>query len=225
VLQIHFTALNNVAEYEALIHGLKPTMEIGIQRILYFGDFDLVVHQVSRDWDTKDANMAFYRFYVQQLCGFFEGYEFHHIPRVNNDEADHLLKMGSTKKAIPAGVTLEIIHKPSIRPSLESNSIYVPEDLAPTKAPSPNPGTTGSEQAGAAIQSNEAGLAKDSGAAISKRALTAGQLGEAGPSADLGATDPLVASVFHIREIPSWVEPFSNYLLSRDLPASEAEAR
>jgi hypothetical protein len=32
-------------------------------------------------------------------------------------------------------VTLEIIHKPSIRPSLESNSIYVPEDLAPTKAP------------------------------------------------------------------------------------------
>jgi hypothetical protein len=133
--------------------------------------------------------------------------------------------MGSTRKAIPAGVTLEIIHKPSIRPSLESNSIYVPEDLAPTKAPSPNPGATGSEQVGAAGQSSKAGLAKDSRAAISKRALAAGQLGEADPSADLGATDPLVASVFHIREIPSWVEPFSNYLLSGDLPSSEAEAR
>jgi hypothetical protein len=34
-----------------------------------------------------------------------------------------------------------------------------------------------------------------------------------------------VASIFHIREIPSWAEPFSNYLLSRDLPLNEAEAR
>jgi hypothetical protein len=41
--------------------------------------------------------MASYRFYVQQLCGFFEGCEFHHIPRANNDEADRLPKIGSTK--------------------------------------------------------------------------------------------------------------------------------
>jgi ribonuclease HI len=38
VLQIHFAALNNVTEYEALIHGLKLAKEIGIQRILCFGD-------------------------------------------------------------------------------------------------------------------------------------------------------------------------------------------
>jgi hypothetical protein len=42
---------------------------------------------------------------------------------------------------------------------------------------------------------------------------------------DLGAADPLVASVFHIREIPSWAEPFSNYLITGDLPQDEAEAR
>jgi hypothetical protein len=65
MLQIHFTTSNNVAEYEALIHGLKLAKEIGIQRILCFGDSDLMVHQVSRDWDAKDANMASYRFYVQ----------------------------------------------------------------------------------------------------------------------------------------------------------------
>jgi ribonuclease HI len=103
VLQIHFTASNNVAEYEALIHGLKLAKEIGIWRILCFGDSDLVVHQVSGDWDAKDANMASYRFYVQQLCGFFEGCELHHIPRANNDEADQLSKIGSTRQAIPSG--------------------------------------------------------------------------------------------------------------------------
>jgi ribonuclease HI len=123
VLQIHFRASNNIAEYEALVHGLKLAKEIGIRRILYFRDFDLVVHQVLGEWDAKDDNMASYRFYVQQLCGFFEGCEFHHIPRVNNDEADRLSKIGSTKQEILARVLLEIFRKPSIKPSLESGSI------------------------------------------------------------------------------------------------------
>jgi ribonuclease HI len=60
VLQMHFHASNNVAEYEALVHGLKMAKEIGIRRILCFGDSDLVVHQVSGEWDPKDANMASY---------------------------------------------------------------------------------------------------------------------------------------------------------------------
>jgi ribonuclease HI len=46
------------------VHGLKLAKEIGIRRILCFGDSDLVVHQVSEEWDAKDANMASYRFYV-----------------------------------------------------------------------------------------------------------------------------------------------------------------
>ena len=43
MLQIHFAASNNVAEYEALVHGLRLAKEIGIQRIICFGDSDLVV--------------------------------------------------------------------------------------------------------------------------------------------------------------------------------------
>jgi hypothetical protein len=137
---MHFRASNNVAEYEALVHGLKMAKQIGIRRILCFGDSDLVTHQVSGDWDAKDANMASYRFYVQQLSGFFEGCEFHHVPRANNEEADRLSKIGSTKQDIPAGVSLEIIHKPSIKPSPESISIYMPGDPAPAWAPSLDPG-------------------------------------------------------------------------------------
>ena len=47
VLQIHFAASNNVAEYETLIHGLGVAKEIGIRRIECFGDSDLVVQQAS----------------------------------------------------------------------------------------------------------------------------------------------------------------------------------
>jgi ribonuclease HI len=64
VLQIHFTASNNVVEYEALIHGLQLVKGMGISRILCFGDSDLVVQQVLGNWDVKDANKAAYRFFV-----------------------------------------------------------------------------------------------------------------------------------------------------------------
>jgi ribonuclease HI len=163
VLQIHFRASNNVAEYEALVHRLKLAKEIGIQRILCFGGFDLVVHQVSGEWDAKDANMASYRFYVQQLCRFFEGCEFHHVPRANNDEADRLSKIGSTKQDIPAGVSLEIIRKPSIKPSPESGSIYVPEDPALAQMLLPDSGAAALELKEAAGQPSAAGSTKDSG--------------------------------------------------------------
>jgi ribonuclease HI len=225
VLQMHFRASNNVAEYEALVHGLKMAKQIGIRRILCFGDSDLVTHQVSGDWDAKDANMASYRFYVQQLSGFFEVCEFHHVPRANKEEADRPSKISSTKQDIPARVSLEIIHKPSIKPSLESISIYVPGDPALAQVPPPNLGAAVSGLKEAAGQPSAASSMKDKGTTGSTIAPPARQSDEAGMMTDPGAADPLVTSVFHIREIPSWAEPFSNYLITGDLPQDEVEAR
>jgi ribonuclease HI len=42
VLHIHFEATNNMAEYEALLHGLRIAKEIGIKHIICGGDSDLV---------------------------------------------------------------------------------------------------------------------------------------------------------------------------------------
>ncbi len=133
-LQIHFAASNNVAEYEALVHGLRLAKELGIRRILCYGDSDLVVQQSSGDWDAKDANMASYQFLVQQISGYYEGCEFLHVPRADNDQADALAWIGSTRQAIPTGVSLQRLLKPSIKPSPESDSIFVPpgRDPVPT---------------------------------------------------------------------------------------------
>ena len=38
VLQLHFKATNNAAEYEALIHGLRIAASLGIKRLLAYGD-------------------------------------------------------------------------------------------------------------------------------------------------------------------------------------------
>ena len=47
VLQIHFESTNNMAEYEALLHGLRIAKEIGIKHIICCGDSDLVAQQVA----------------------------------------------------------------------------------------------------------------------------------------------------------------------------------
>jgi ribonuclease HI len=60
-LQLHFACTNNVMEYEALLHGLRIAKEMGISRIYCYDDSDLIVHQVSGNWDAIDSNMAAYR--------------------------------------------------------------------------------------------------------------------------------------------------------------------
>ena len=52
VLQIHFEATNNMAEYEALIHRLRIAKDIGIKCIFCCGDSDLVAQQVAGTWNA-----------------------------------------------------------------------------------------------------------------------------------------------------------------------------
>jgi ribonuclease HI len=41
VLQIHFPTINNIAKYEALLHGLPIAKKIGVQHIMCCGDSTL----------------------------------------------------------------------------------------------------------------------------------------------------------------------------------------
>ena len=44
VLWIHFLASNNTAEYEACLHGLCIAVELGVKRLLVYGDSALVIN-------------------------------------------------------------------------------------------------------------------------------------------------------------------------------------
>jgi ribonuclease HI len=45
--KLEFISTNNVAEYKALILGLRAAKDMGIQEISVFGDAELIVHQVK----------------------------------------------------------------------------------------------------------------------------------------------------------------------------------
>src|SRR3954471_21888388 len=76
VLQIHFAASNNVAEYEAVVHGIKLAKEIGIRNIECFWDSDLVVQQCIGNWNAKDGNMASYKFWCSSSVDTSKGVNF-----------------------------------------------------------------------------------------------------------------------------------------------------
>jgi ribonuclease HI len=48
VLQIHYKASNNNAEYEAMINGLRIAVSLSIKRLLAFGDSKVVIEQVNK---------------------------------------------------------------------------------------------------------------------------------------------------------------------------------
>jgi ribonuclease HI len=50
VIQIEFPATNNTAEYEGLVIGLRLAKELGIQRLLIWGDSEFVAKQVQKAW-------------------------------------------------------------------------------------------------------------------------------------------------------------------------------
>src|SRR4051812_43457654 len=121
VLQIHFTATNNMAEYKALLHGLRIAKEIGIKHLICYGDSDLVAQQVSGTWKAKNSVMEAYKDEVDEIAKCFLGYEVKYIPRDDNAAADMLSKLGSGRKPKPPGIFLEHLRVASIKGEDEAN--------------------------------------------------------------------------------------------------------
>ncbi|XP_074323957.1 uncharacterized protein LOC141660874 [Apium graveolens] len=102
-IHFKFYATNNDAEYEALINGLKISLEMGVRNLIARSDSELVVNQ--------------------RLIGKFKEVRLECVPRENNNNADALAKMGSQHEAMLLGsIPLEIQEIPSI-PEIEAMQV------------------------------------------------------------------------------------------------------
>ena len=81
VLQIMYMDSNSVAEYEALLHGLRMATSMGVQHLEVRGDSNLAISQVKNKFDAKDPKMVAYRKVVLRISARFKGLEFHHVAR------------------------------------------------------------------------------------------------------------------------------------------------
>ena len=60
IVRLHFPASNNVAEYEALISGLRIAIDIGATRLYAYGNSKLVVDQVMKNSNCGSPLMDAY---------------------------------------------------------------------------------------------------------------------------------------------------------------------
>jgi ribonuclease HI len=130
-VRLHFPASNNMAEYEALLCGLKIAVEIGIKRLDVRGDPQLMIDQVMKNASCHDDKMEAYCKAVRTLEDKFYGIELNHVPCRYNEEADELAKIASGRITVPPYVFARDITQPSI--TLEPHPLNHTE---PSGAPS-----------------------------------------------------------------------------------------
>jgi len=84
-------ATNNVAEYRALIAGLRAAARYRPRRLLVRADSLLVVNQLGGSWKVKHAGLRPLYEEARDLLRGFDAVDIAHVPRAQNAEADALV--------------------------------------------------------------------------------------------------------------------------------------
>jgi ribonuclease HI len=110
IIRLHFTASNNVTEYEALVTGLRIAVKLGVRHLDVRGDSQLVIDQVTKSSSCHDPKMEAYCEEVRRLEDKFHGLELNHVTRRYNEAADELTKIASSRTIVPPDVFARDLH-------------------------------------------------------------------------------------------------------------------
>ena len=87
-------ATNNVAEYKALILGIKLSTKYNAKRVLFKADSELMVKQIKGEYRVKNAQLKLLFTEAQSLLKKLPNWKIMHVPREENKEADLLANKG-----------------------------------------------------------------------------------------------------------------------------------
>lgn len=96
------TATNNVAEYRALLLGLKQARALGASEVEVIGDSELIAKQVQGLYKVKHAAMRPLYLESMQALRDFEQWSIRTVPRAQNAEADALVNAALDQAAAAA---------------------------------------------------------------------------------------------------------------------------
>lgn len=112
------TGTSNLAEYTALLKGIKKALKLGWKDVIIEGDSKLVISQVIGSWKVNNENLKTLHKEVKDALSHFDSYKFKKIPRERNSLADELASRALEDSEIP---------KPS--------KIIKSDEIADTKCP------------------------------------------------------------------------------------------
>lgn len=86
--RLRFPYTNNVAKYEALIHGLLFALNKKVKILYIYGDSKLVVKQVRSVYACNYKKLSNYRHRVWDLIEEFDAFNIMHVRREQNHRAN-----------------------------------------------------------------------------------------------------------------------------------------
>jgi ribonuclease HI len=130
VICLHFPASNNMAEYEALLSGLRIAIELGVKCLDVRGDSQLIIDQVMKESSCHDPKIEAYCKAVCRLEDKFDVLELNHVPRKYNEDADELAKIASGRTTVPR--TSSLVTSPSPPPNSWIRRSQAPRPSGPS---------------------------------------------------------------------------------------------
>jgi ribonuclease HI len=84
-------ATNNVAEYRALVEGLRKAVEVGVDELEVVSDSELLVHQMRGEYKVKNEALKLLWVDAQELADKLRKVTFTAVRREHNELADRLV--------------------------------------------------------------------------------------------------------------------------------------
>jgi ribonuclease HI len=121
--KLNFQCTNNVAEYEALMLGLRLLKKVGAKQIMVRGDSELIIKKIKGEYAAKHPCLRAYRNVVLDALKCFNEVDLQVMPRGQNILADGLATSATSCK-IPFCQTLPYIFEVKCRPTVPDNIRY-----------------------------------------------------------------------------------------------------
>jgi hypothetical protein len=126
--RLEFECTNNVAEYEALLQGLRKSLDMHIQNLVVFGDSEIMVKQVRNSIHCLTPHLKCYQSEVWSLINNFSAFNINSIPRSNNTEADLLAnvacKLLPAEGLSPNAFSVELLFRPSVPDNITNWRVF-----------------------------------------------------------------------------------------------------
>jgi hypothetical protein len=97
-----------------------------------------VINQLNKDWNYTNEKMDAYCTAIRKLEDKFYGIEYHHVVWADNQAADELSKLGSTRAKVLARVFVQDLMTPSIKQGHEGVEEKPPAEQIVVAVPGPS---------------------------------------------------------------------------------------
>jgi ribonuclease HI len=126
--RLEFECTNNTAEYEALLQGLRKSLDMHIQNLVVFDDSEIVVRQVRNSIHCLSPHLKCYQSEVWKSMNKFSAFNINSIPILNNDEANLLANVASKLLPVeglsPNAFSMELLFRPSIADNITNWRVF-----------------------------------------------------------------------------------------------------